>query len=53
MKCYLNCLQEDGAVHAPLVMACKHGSLEVIKLLLKHNADVHKVYGREWHYKKY
>ena len=35
-------LQEDGAVHAPLVVACKHGSLEVIKLLLEHHADVHK-----------
>ena len=38
----LPCLQEDGAVHVPLVMACEHGSLEVVKLLLEHNADVNK-----------
>ena len=42
MKCMLPCLQEDGDVHVPLVMACEHGSLEVVKLLLEHHADVHK-----------
>ena len=37
------CLQElDGAVHVPFVMACEYGSLEVVKLLLEHHADVHK-----------
>ena len=40
----LPCLQEDGAVHVPLVTACTHGSLEVVKLLLEHHADVHKQY---------
>ena len=40
--CKLYLFQEDGAVHVPLVAACEHGSLEVIKLLLEHHADVHK-----------
>ena len=28
-------------MHVPLVAACEHGSLEVVKLLLEHHADVH------------